>query len=338
MSHSVTLTFTPAESGVTEIKSYTIMRNQDGGAYAQLAFCPVIRDFLGGIASIQGCTTAVPPAGADKQFFEDAPVSYVDNTVLIGHTYCYYVSADPQGNRLSNASGPPSPPSNIVCVTVSAIATAVVLSGQVINNASIQLDWTASTIEASTIATYHLFRSVDGGAFAPLIDLAGNLLTYTDNAVAVNHSYGYYVVASPVVGTDSPPSNQVVLALSIFYTSRIYPIQVIESIRPAMVPLHVSSYMETESISTALSFLSGTLSSGLRSYTNGLPESIKTAMTIQSGTLVNGLDTYSNWPAESFKTSLQVLSGTLVKGLDTYSNWPPEAIKTSLAFLSGTLA
>lgn len=112
------LTWTPAENDITEIAAYTIMRSVDAGEYAELAFCGVIRDYLCSIIGIENCTTSTVPTSADKQFFDDAPVSYTDPGVQVGHTYCYYVFASPLGNNLSTAQGPPSPPSNIACLTI----------------------------------------------------------------------------------------------------------------------------------------------------------------------------------------------------------------------------
>jgi len=116
---SCTLTWNPSETGITEIKSYTIFRNVDGGLYAQLAVCPVLRDFLGGIIGVQGCTLATPPEHPKDPWtnvIEDSPVTYVDATVIAGHTYCYYVTAQPLGNNQSTAQGSDSTPSNIQCI------------------------------------------------------------------------------------------------------------------------------------------------------------------------------------------------------------------------------
>jgi hypothetical protein len=119
-----TLTWSPAESDITEIRSYTIFRGVDGATPMQLIVCAVQRDFLGGIIGVQHCTTTptVPNDNTgpvvDKPGPEDAPITYVDTGLSIGHTYCYYVSAQPLGNNQSVGQGPASAPSNTVCVSV----------------------------------------------------------------------------------------------------------------------------------------------------------------------------------------------------------------------------
>lgn len=119
------LTWTPAETNITEIAKYSINRSVDGGPLIPLIVCAVLRDFLGGIIGVQNCTTtpSIPhddtSSGSvyDKVTVEDAPITYIDSTVLPGHTYCYNVLATPMGNNQSVAQGPPSPTSNTACVT-----------------------------------------------------------------------------------------------------------------------------------------------------------------------------------------------------------------------------
>lgn len=117
--------WTPSQTDITEIRSYTIFRGQDGAPPTQLLVCNVLRDFLGGIIGVQNCTTtpSIPSDDdtgqvIDKVTVEDAPILYVDSAVTSGHTYCYYVTAQPMGNNQSVAQGPPSPASNTACVTV----------------------------------------------------------------------------------------------------------------------------------------------------------------------------------------------------------------------------
>jgi hypothetical protein len=117
------LTWTPAETDITEIVSYTIWRGVDGATPTSLIVCAVQRDFLGGIIGVANCTTipTVPNDNTgpvvDKPGPEDAPISYVDSTLTVGHVYCYAVSAQPLGNNQSVGQGPPSPQSNTVCIT-----------------------------------------------------------------------------------------------------------------------------------------------------------------------------------------------------------------------------
>lgn len=120
---SAILTWTPAESDITEISSYTIFRGVGGATPTQLIVCKVLRDFLGGIIGVQNCVTVptVPndDTGSviDKPGPEDSPVTYVDNTLTVNLSYCYYVRGFPLGNNQAVGQGPPSLASNTVCLT-----------------------------------------------------------------------------------------------------------------------------------------------------------------------------------------------------------------------------
>src|SRR5205823_7636848 len=138
---------------------------------------------------------------------EDSPVTYLDTTVVSGHTYCYYVIANPLGNNQSTAQGPPSAPSNTACVGAPYQATPPVLSGS-LSGTNAVLNWTAATITGSTITNYLLYRNVDAGAFS-LFQTLGNVLTYTDTTTTVGHTYGYKVQGVPAVGVPSAFSNTV---------------------------------------------------------------------------------------------------------------------------------
>lgn len=127
VAEQASLTWSPSETDISEILSYTIVRSVDGDPFEVLIVCNVLRDFLGGIIGVENCTTvpSIPhndsgDSGSvyDKVTNEDAPVTYVDTTLSSGHTYCYAVFSTPMGNNQSVAQGPPSANSNIVCVTV----------------------------------------------------------------------------------------------------------------------------------------------------------------------------------------------------------------------------
>lgn len=212
----VSITWTPAETDISEILSYTILRGVDGAAPTSFLVCAVRRDFLGGIISVANCTTvpSIPHNDSsdrgsiyDITTNRDAPVTYVDTTAVLGHTYCYAVYAIPMGNNQSVAQGPPSPNSNTVCVTpVIPQATPPFL---VLTQASLHaiLNWTASTIAFGTIVGYQIFRGIDGGALT-LYTTTGNVLTYTDTDVGLQgHTVAYYVIGVPSGGTNSLPSN-----------------------------------------------------------------------------------------------------------------------------------
>lgn len=202
----------PSEPTITEIKSYDIYRSVDGGAFSLLISCAVQRDFLGGVTGIANCVLTILPENPGDPWtnvIEDSPFTFSDPGSPPTHTYCYYLIANPMGNNASVAQGPPSTPSNTACVTILGIATAPVLSGNVLDATDIGLTWTASSVSGSTIGNYQVYRQVDGGAFSLLTTVSGSTLAYTDSTVASPHVYDYYVVAVPVVGINSPNSNTV---------------------------------------------------------------------------------------------------------------------------------
>lgn len=127
--NGATLTWTPSQTDISEIASYSIYRGTDGATPTLLVTCNVLRDFLGGIIGVQNCTTtpSIPhddtSSGSvyDKVTVEDAPVTYVDTNLQNGSTYCYYVVGTPMGNNQSVAQGPPSAPSNTSCIQVGSV-------------------------------------------------------------------------------------------------------------------------------------------------------------------------------------------------------------------------
>lgn len=134
--------------------------------------------------------------------------AYTDANLTLSNSYAYFVVAIP---CLGNSAQ-----SNTVTF---AQATAPVLSGLEISSTEIDLTWTASTVPGSTIANYHLFRSVDGGGFTSLTTTAGNVLLFHDTTVTSGHTYRYFVFAIPVAGSNSPNSNIVTLStgVSVFH-------------------------------------------------------------------------------------------------------------------------
>lgn len=216
---SLKLTWTPAESNITEIRSYTIFRGVDGATPILLLLCNVQRDFLGGIIGVQHCTTvpSVPDDDTgelvDKVIIEDSPISYVDAAVTVGHTYCYYITAVPLGNNQSVAQGPQISSATVCAVAVVPTATTPVLTAVVLPYPDILLNWTASTVSDGTITNYQIFRQSDGGAFS-LLTTVGNVLTYLDTTEPVGHLYGYFVVAIPSIGNNSGNSNVASVPLS----------------------------------------------------------------------------------------------------------------------------
>lgn len=337
--HSARLVFSPAVNDITEMAAYVIHRSVDGSEFEELTFCAVIRDLLGAIIGIDNCTTPIVPSSADKQLWREMPVTYVDTTVAVNHEYCYAVQAFPLGNNMSNNQGPPSAISSQVCITIIAKATTPVLQGQVINNAAVLLDWTQSTVEDSIIDHYEIWKNQDGGAFFHLTNtLTGDTLEYEDDAVATNHVYMYYVVAVPVQGLDSNPSNIVTEALAQFRTSLIYPIEVFESMTVGARSLPSAQFTAPlETLTVNGTVISGVLAATLVTYGNWPPETLTAAGSMISGTLTLGLLTYTNWPFEDLTAAGSVISGTLTFGLIQYTNWPFEDLTVNGSVISGTL-
>ena len=90
--------------------------------------------------------------------------------------------------------------------------TAPVLSGEAVDVTTNHLSWTASFTEFSVITEYRLYRAVNGGSFNLLATLDGVTLEYDDTDVADPDSWEYYVVATALLGGDSPNSNHVTIS------------------------------------------------------------------------------------------------------------------------------
>lgn len=69
---TLSLTWSPSETGITEIASYSIYKGQDGVTPVLLITCKVLRDFLGGIIGVEHCTT-VPSIPADDTSDQSSP-------------------------------------------------------------------------------------------------------------------------------------------------------------------------------------------------------------------------------------------------------------------------
>jgi hypothetical protein len=125
-----------------------------------------------------------------------------------------------------------------------------------------------------------------------------------------------------------------------YFTSRIYPIQVIESYSPyaGMVNHHyINNY--ADQYTSGADFLAGTITSAVAYYTDWPVEQITVGADFLSGSIALGSTSYTYWPTEAFQIlpSGQLLGGSLQLGLVQYTNWPPEPFTTHADFLSGTL-
>ncbi|MDA0335022.1 MAG: fibronectin type III domain-containing protein, partial [bacterium] len=63
------------------------------------------------------------------------------------------------------------------------------------------LRWSAAG--APGVSGYRVYRSVDGGEYTRLTDVAASVTEYPDRSVADGHQYRYYVVARGAGGESS---------------------------------------------------------------------------------------------------------------------------------------
>lgn len=86
--------------------------------------------------------------------------------------------------------------------------TPVVLAGQN-QSPDLFLTWTAATSQRSTISSYHLLRSVDGGAYVEITEVPASApREYLDtDVIRTEHRYDYKVAAEDALGLESPDSN-----------------------------------------------------------------------------------------------------------------------------------
>lgn len=194
---AINLTWSPAESGITDIASYSIFRAVDGGASTLLINCPVLRDFLGGIIGVQNCTTVpnIPTNDDSGSVYDktvpDAPITYVDTAVSIGHQYCYQITAIPMGNNQAVAQGPPNN-SNVACTTPTLVAPS--LGGlQDPVGGGVVLQWGLPVGEYLDVTGWTVQRSVNSGAFSVLASVGANQLSLEDTAVSTGNTYSYFV-------------------------------------------------------------------------------------------------------------------------------------------------
>lgn len=202
----IVLTWTPAESGITDIASYTIMRSIDGGPQAVLVVCPVLRDFLGGIIGVENCTLAqLPEAPGDPEVNvpPDQPITYLDNAVSLGHDYCYQILATPMGNNQSVAQGPPVN-SNVAC-SVTALAAPILDAWFDMTDEAAGLMWGLPAGSYVLVTGWTINRSVNGGAFALLTTVGQNELSLLDESVTSGNTYEYEVTYT-ALSTTSPAS------------------------------------------------------------------------------------------------------------------------------------
>jgi RHS repeat-associated protein len=115
-----------------------------------------------------------------------------------GHTYAFYsVATDNVGNVQ------PTPTSAQANTTVNAIPpTSTVSALPKYGPTSFTLNWSGSAASGLSVASYSVYVSDNGGAFAPL--LTKTTLTSTTFNGVNGHTYGFYSVATDNVGNVQP--------------------------------------------------------------------------------------------------------------------------------------
>jgi fibronectin type 3 domain-containing protein len=159
---TVTLTWTaPADEGSSAIVNYTIYRGTESG-------------YLEVLATVGNVLT------------------FVDDTVLAGHTYLYQVTA-------VNAQGE-GPRSNEVSLTVGAVPSVPQNLEAVAGNGTVNLTWNAPNEDGGwPITGYKVYRRTSEGAEV-LLAIIGNVTNYVDNAVTNGQTYYYRVSAVNAMG------------------------------------------------------------------------------------------------------------------------------------------
>lgn len=120
-----------------------------------------------------------------------------------------------------------------------------------------------------------------------------------------------------------------------FYTSRIYPIDVVDNITSAaFIDEGFEGGLISDGVRSSVVIVSGSLLVILVSYVSP-PEGIASAVDIVTGNLYTGLKTYTI-PPEGINSSVTILSGELLIIL-VQTTMVPEGINSSASILSGTL-
>lgn len=205
----IPLSWTAAESGISQITRYELYRSHNGGAVEIVYSFDVERDMFGGITN-------------------DAARAYLDIDVIEDDTYSYYVVATALQGGIST--------SNVVEILAQFLPpTAPALTGELFTISSNRLEWTAASSQFSTISAYSIYRSVNSAAFTLLNTTDGITLTYIDTDAAGSDEWRYYVVATAAEGGDSDPSNTVTLSAADIVDEYLTPGSYTWTKRPGLV-------------------------------------------------------------------------------------------------------
>jgi hypothetical protein len=146
--------------------------------------------------AIDGTVTYSDPVGTDKNSY-----AYRVRAVnVVGDTWNY---ADPGVNEIVSGGFPNvsaySGFSNSA-TTVTPPAAPSNLTATILTATQVRLNWTDN---AGNESGFVIQRSVNGGAYAALTQLASNTVTFTDTTAASGNTYGYQVAAVNPAGTSA---------------------------------------------------------------------------------------------------------------------------------------
>ena len=209
----INLVWTPAESGITDIASYTIYRGVDGATPTSFLVCNVLRDFLGGIVGVQNCTLAEypeHPGDPEVNVPPDQNITYVDEDVSLGHDYCYMIVATPMGNNQSVAQGPPVN-SDVAC-SVTALLAPVLNSWYDMTDAAAGLQWGLPDGFFILLTGWTISRAINGGSYSVLTTVGANELSFLDETVESGNDYSYTITytAFSMTSAASAPTTVIV--------------------------------------------------------------------------------------------------------------------------------
>lgn len=122
------------------------------------------------------------------------------------------------------------------------------------------------------------------------------------------------------------------------FSTRPYPLQVIESINVSMSLDGAQLYAwPLDEMNADLTLGLVELRALLTLYANWPPEAMDGVISLDAIELRQLLRAYANWPAESIDTAIALNSATLAAILRTYTNWPAEGINAALTLDGATL-
>lgn len=122
-----------------------------------------------------------------------------------------------------------------------------------------------------------------------------------------------------------------------FFTSRPYPIQVIEALTAHGDVPESPQYEYQEAMELGGDLVAGDLETVLLAYTDGDPEALALSGDLVAGELNSVLVTYEDGDPEAIKLGGDLIAGELKTALVTYDNGLPEALKFGGDLIGGTL-